>query len=130
MILIDTSAWIALADTADLHHREAKRLLGRLRASATPTCTHSYVVLETAALMHRRLGRKMAEDFLGAVLDGEIIWIDERLHRAALARYLKARSTGVSLVDSASFAIMDERPITAAFTFDSDFAKEGYHIYL
>ena len=55
MIFLDTSAIFALANTNDLNHERAVDLFGRAIAAGESFLVHNYVLLESAALLQRRL---------------------------------------------------------------------------
>ena len=63
MIFVDTSAIYALASERDSRHREARRSFKTLLQTERPLVTHSYVVAESMALLHHRLGRNVALTF-------------------------------------------------------------------
>ena len=122
-VFVDTSALYALLDEADARHAEASDLLRRLRG--TELVTHGFVVVETCALVGRRLPWPASE----RLIDGLLPVIDVRsvgddLHRAAVDAYRQSRSARISLVDHASFALMRSLGIVRAFAFDDDFARE------
>lgn len=89
--------------------------------------THGYAVVETTALVQRRLGmgavRSLADDVLPAL---ELVFVDESLHRSAVAGLLASGVRDVSLVDWTSFELMRRRGIAEAFAFDDDFARQGF----
>ena len=59
-VLVDTSALYALLDEDDVNHGSAVRGWTHLLATELPT-THNYVVVETSALVQRRLGMAAVE---------------------------------------------------------------------
>lgn len=127
-VFVDTSALYALLDADDENHRAAADAF----ASSTRTdvlVTHNYVVVETAALVQRRLGveavRSLVDDVLPPV---ELIWIDERLHRSATAAMIASGSARISLVDWTSFEAMRDQGIDRAMAFDDDFARQGFQL--
>lgn len=89
--------------------------------------THSYVIVETAALAQRRLGAEAAREFLQelAPVVGTV-WVDEPTHQAGVAALLAALPTHVSLVDFISFEVMREYGISLVFGFDDDFVAAGF----
>ncbi len=126
-VFIDTSALFALLDADDDHNARALATFPSL--DGTELVTHSYVVVESTALVERRLGRDLARTFLQDVLGAtRIVWIDEPLHRAAASAYLAARTMDVSLVDYASFEVMRRHEIARAFVFDRHFADAGFDV--
>lgn len=126
-VFADTSAVYALLDAGDASHAKARRAFERLRAREALLVTTSYVLVETCALVTRRLGlaalRGLREDF-APLLD--VIWIDAATHEAALDLLLERRRATLSLVDAASFVTMRRERIDEAFAFDCHFDEEGF----
>jgi len=58
--------------------------------------------------------------------DIEIIWVDEVLHRQALALIQARQDKTYSLCDAVSFVLMRERGIQEALTTDKHFEQEGF----
>lgn len=129
MMLLDTSALYALADRADRHHRTAKELFGKARRAGEEFWVHSYILVETVALIHHRLGFASAEKFLRDAVNFQIIWVDASVHEAGADFFLKRRKQNVSFVDCVSFAVMQQRGIEVVFAFDDDFTKAGFKLY-
>lgn len=130
-VFLDTSALLALLDAEDPFHDDAKRswerLLNAVRARQHFLLTHYAVVVESSALIARRLGvqavRQLHEEMLSVA---EIVWINERLHARATAAMFAAGRRKVSLVDWLSFEVMRDRRIRHVFTYDGDFAERGF----
>lgn len=125
-VFVDTSALIALLDEDDQHHPEASATFRSLLGQDAELVTHNYVLVESIAVVDRRLGRESMRrlvDSLLPVLD--TIWVDQAVHRAALVEH---RSTGgkISLVDQVSFAVMRAHGIDSALAFDADFQAQGF----
>ena len=128
-IFVDTSAFYAIVDDRDPNHDRARSALGSLVGADAPLTTHEYVVVETTALVQRRLGlaalRRFVDDLLPLV---EITWVDETLHGEAREALLAAGRRNVSLVDWTSFLVMRRLGVRRAFTFDPDFGVEGFEV--
>ncbi len=124
---VDTSALYALLDEDDVNHKAAARWFADFgRDPENLLVTHNYVVVETAALVQRRLGTVATRVLFDAILPAlSVRFVDEALHRTALSAHL-AGSANVSLVDRTSFEQMRHDRIDQAFAFDSDFAREGF----
>jgi predicted nucleic acid-binding protein len=127
--LVDTSAFFALLDADDANHSRARAHLESVLAGDTALFTHEYVLVETTALVARRLGlgvlRRFTDDLLPFV---GVAWVDEALHVAAREALLAAGRREISLVDWTSFLVMRRLGVGRAFTFDRDFAGQGFEV--
>ena len=122
---VDTSAMYALLDDDDLNHQAADETF-RLLFQGEPLVTHNYVVLESAAVVQRRLGSAAVRDLFDRLLPLiEVLWVDEALHRTAVTSLVAAEKRQISLVDWTSFQVMRTRGIDNVFTFDGDFVRQG-----
>lgn len=127
MIFIDTSALYALADAADPNHRNARRILDDVLERREVLLTHSYVLVESIALVQNRLGVPAALR-LAQSRGFEVEWVDAARHAEAVRALETARRRRVSFVDLVSFAVMRARGLGTAFAFDDDFAREGFSL--
>jgi predicted nucleic acid-binding protein len=124
---VDTSALYALLDESDAHHAEASDILRRL--AGAELVTHAFVVVESSALVGRRLPWAASERLIDGILPViDVEPVDADLYAAAVASYRQSGSARVSLVDHASFALMRTVGISRAFAFDDDFAREGFEL--
>ncbi len=129
MILVDTAAFYALLDRADPAHPAAVAAFEQLRAVDATLVTHQYVLVETTALLQRRLGMAAVRRFTDDLLPlAEVVWIDAELHAQAREALLAADRRDVSLVDRVSLLVMRRLGIGQAFTFDADFTAEGFEV--
>jgi predicted nucleic acid-binding protein len=127
VILVDTSALMALLEPTDLHHHAAARWARE--ADPAELATHNYVALETVALVQRRLGDRALRELLTswlAVLD--VRWVTPEIHDAAVGALLSGGSRRASLVDHVSFELMRREGIRTAFAFDPDFERVGFQV--
>ena len=123
----DTSAFFALLDSDAAEHRAAAEVVEELARSGEGILTHEYVVVETIALVQRRLGLNIVRSFVDDLLAPvEIAWVDRELHLQARAAMLAGGQRNVSLVDWTSFLVMRESGLTTAFAFDDDFRAQGF----
>ncbi len=126
MVFVDTSALYALLDVDDPRHEDAAAALTPVEQAGA--ATSNYVVVESVALVERRLGRKATSVLFDLLSPLEIVWVDESIHRSAAAAFLQAGTNGPSLVDCASFEVMRLRGIESAFAFDRHFGEQGFEL--
>lgn len=126
-VFADTSGLFALLSTTDDNHARAKRAFGNLRARQALLVSTSYVLVETYALVGRRLGldavRSFRADFAPLI---DAVWVDETLHNAGVDLLLDRRKRLFSLVDAVSFIVMRQRSVAEAFAIDPHFEQEGF----
>ena len=126
MIFIDTSAFYALFDRDDKHHRSAALAWEAIRDTPGQLACSNYILLETIALLQNRLGMPTVQDFIGLTSFIPVYWVTIEQHNQAVSALLTAGRRGLSLVDCTSFDIMRSQGIRTAFTFDAHFAELGF----
>ena len=129
MIFLDTSAAYALADRDDEMHDAALRMFDATRENGEEIITHNYVLVESAALMHKRLGLEVALAFLREARSFETVWADQDLHNGAVKLMARRKPSGLSLVDALSFLVMREKGIEEFLGFDRHFEDAGFRRY-
>ena len=124
-IMIDTSAFYALASEADEFHDSAVSIYEDLMEREQVLWTTSYALVETIALVHRRLGFDTLSQLLAVIESNvEVFWIDSSLHSTAMREFTSSEGRGLSLVDWT--VVMAARIRSAhVFTFDSGIANSG-----
>ena len=94
--------------------------------------TSDYVLDETYTLLRRRpRGLAMARSIHDVAEDSrhvELVEIDTELRRLAWDLFLSYQDKVLSFTDCTSFALMRQRGLHAAFTFDADFQRVGYAV--
>ena len=128
-IFVDTSALVAFLDADQPRHAEVIDTWDRAVADEKALFTSNCVLVESFALVQRRLGlealRALA-DVLVPML--RPLWIDEELHAAAVASRFAAGRRKLPLVDCTSFELMRRRGPTDALALDDDFARQGFRL--
>jgi predicted nucleic acid-binding protein len=98
--------------------------------TANERLTHDYVLAEFVTLAHARgAPRAGALAFVADLLDSptvEVVWVDESLHRDALALLQAQLDKTYSLCDAVSFVLMRKEGITDALTTDHHFEQAGF----
>lgn len=129
IIFVDTSAFFALMVSNDSMHDRAKRIYDYFSTQEVPLVTSSYVILETIALLQRRISLNAVSDFqlkVQPLLD--VVWVDADWHGRAMQRLLAQNDRDISLVDSLSFELMDAMDLTVAFAYDRHFEENGFRL--
>lgn len=126
-VFIDTSAFLAVLDADDAHHAEAKAIWGNILSQDAVLVCHNYILVETSALVQRRLGiealRLFERDIVPLL---RVEWIKSEIHDAAASALLLAARRALSLVDCVSFEIMKRTGVRLAFAFDTHFREYGF----
>ena len=123
----DTSALYAVLDRDDENHQTARVTWDLLLKSGAILVTSNYVLVETYALVQRRLGLdalRIFQDDIFPLLTVE--WINRAQHDSAIAVVLSAGRKGLSLVDCVSFGLMRSAGLRKAFAFDRHFVEQGF----
>ena len=126
-VFVDSSALYALFDADDSGHETTARLWERLVSEDHPLFVTNYVLLETSALLQRRLGVEAVralEVFVVPWLN--VTWIDGVLHAQAVAALLAANRRDLSLVDCTSFSAMRRAGISTVLGLDGHFVEQGF----
>ena len=126
-VFLDTSALLAVLDAGDDAHAAASRIWSGLVEGGEELVSTNYVLVETFALVQRRLGmeavRVLEQDILPLV---RTHWVTETDHRAAVSALLTAGRRQLSLVDCVSFIVMRLLNLKTVFAFDQDFSDQGF----
>jgi predicted nucleic acid-binding protein len=133
MIFVDTSAWLALADSNDHDHSRAIELQRRIsRGEFGKQVTSNYVMAETLTIIRRRLGLPQSLELAEAVRRGSQVaqfWVEPVHHNEAVELMATRADTEWSLTDCSSFVIMRSLGVRDAFSFDRDFAQAGFTLH-
>ncbi len=106
-VFMDTSAIFAVLDREDQNHALATSRLMYLISRDAVLITSNYVVVETCALLQRRLGTKVLNAFRDEVLPSLIVqWVSQLQHEIAFASLLASGRRKLSLVDCVSFSAL------------------------
>jgi len=130
IVLVDSSAFFAIVDDSDAHHRDAEDILDHLTRAGAKLVTTNFVLAETNALIIARTRRAdIALSFLTSTYASEfieLVRVTETDEQRALAILAKYQDKLFSFTDALSFAVMERMEITHAFSFDNDFTQYGF----
>ena len=128
-IFVDTSAWIALVDKDDLHHKEAASSYPSLLKNHRNLITSNFVIAETYIIILNELGHKLAIDFLEKLKASPRIlkiYSNEDIEAEAEPILVKYSDQDFSYTDAVSFVIMKRQKIRKPFSFDKHFVIAGF----
>jgi uncharacterized protein len=129
-VFVDSSAYLALLDTDDEHHRQAIATLQELAQARYRQFTTHVLLIESHALILSVLGRGRAAQFLKDMEESNTVVIRARAADEERAKQILFQYTDkdFSFADAISFAVMERLTIRLAFTFDRDFAQYGFPV--
>lgn len=128
-IFVDSSAWIALADKDDSHHKEAASSYPAIFKNHKTLVTNNLVLAETYIVLLKELGHKAALEFLERVKASPRItkiYSNESIEAEAEEVLEKYGDQDFSYADAVSFVIMKREKIRKAFCFDKHFVTAGF----
>ena len=127
-LLVDTGALLAIANTRDTHHLDAKECLERIALLRLPLYLSLPTIYETQRRILFDMGQMQARKFLDSAYDGSVNILrteasDEQDARIILERHASLKLT---LTDAVNMSIMARFGIGAAFSFDRHFLLAGF----
>ena len=129
MILIDTSAILAVLDKGDNFHSQGASFWQYLIEADEEILLNSNLLLEATALIQRRYGMDILRQFhFGMAPLLRVEWLDAIKHSQAMDFLLSTNRRNLSLVDISAFATMRRMGINKAFTFDQHFVEQGFEV--
>ncbi len=128
-VFVDTSAFLAILDADDRHHSHAGQVWSEIVRNSQTVVTSNYLVIETTALLQRRLDKHAVRRFQADILPlVHISWVEQDVHNAGMAAVLASSRRGPGVVDCVSFELMRRLDIWTAFTYDKHFADAGFQV--
>jgi predicted nucleic acid-binding protein len=125
-MLLDTSGLFCYFNAAAPQHADTDAYV----AAATDRLTHSYILAEFVPLAETRgQDRQQSLEFVAELQDNpsfDVVYVDEDLHRAALALLRQRPDKVWSLCDAVSFLLMQAHGLTEALTTDHHFEQAGF----
>jgi predicted nucleic acid-binding protein len=126
-VFVDTSALYAILDANDEHHPAAKQTWVELVDRQVDLIITNYIIVETFALVQRRLGlaalRTLQEDVVPVL---RVEWVAEVDHQAGVTAVLVSANRRLSVVDCVSLKTMRALGIKTVFAFDHHFSEQGF----
>lgn len=128
-IFVDTSAWVALANSDDAHHKRAAAAYPGLFSAHRRLITTNLIIAETYILLLKELGRQAALAFIDKVKTSpriELVYSNEAIEGDAEAILKKYQDQDFSYADAVSFVVMKQHKVKKVFAFDNHFFSAGF----
>jgi predicted nucleic acid-binding protein len=127
-VLIDTSAFLALAKSKDIDHLAAYECLKLIAKYRLPVFTSIPTIYESQRRILFDLGQSAAEQFLEEVFNESLnvvrtIIEDEQEAKKLIRKYAALQLT---LTDAANMALMIRLGVAVVFSFDRHFLQAGF----
>lgn len=130
-IFVDTWAWYALADRKDSDHSVAETANLQLLADEYTFVTTNFVLSESVTLIRYKMYHAAAVQFwetIHRLADSglvDVIRVSASHEQRAWAIFEQYRDQDFSFTDCTSFAVMQDRQLSHAFTADHHFVTMG-----
>ncbi len=130
-LFVDTAGWGTLVDTSQPQHAEAATIYRVAKQQHHGIVTTNYILTEVVALLTSplRIPRPQIIAFINGLKTSpfvEIVHVDPTLDAQAWHLLTQRQDKVWSLVDCASFVLMQQRNISEALTTDHHFEQAGF----
>ena len=130
-LFIDTSGWGNLFDSSQPYHSKATEIYLSAKAADQKIVTTNYVIIELVSLLISpiHVPRPQIIEFITGLKKSaylKIIHIDVSLDDQAWQFFQRHQDKDWSLVDCASFIVMNQNNIAQALTSDHHFEQAGF----
>jgi predicted nucleic acid-binding protein len=125
-LFIDTGFIIALINTQDAYHQQAKNL--SLKYEGHPVITTDAVLLEIGNALSRFAKLQAVEiiNYLQDAKEATVIHVTPALFAQGLQLYQQYQDKSWGLVDCISFVVMQTTGTTHVLAFDQHFTQAGF----
>ncbi len=123
-VFIDTSAWLAILDPDDARHEKARGYYAGLLERSARLFTNTVVLDDTLDQIKRKLGSKVAMEFLSILDEGvlsvsiRVDWISRRVRRTAIEYMLGNKNDELTLRHFYILETLRRKRIDIVFSFD------------
>jgi len=130
-VFIDTSAFVALRNSSEAEHEQARAALAGLIAEGVALFTSNYVFAETYTALMVRVGRGEAIEWGRRFRGGgaiDLVHLDRPTEERAWEILEQHDDKRWSYVDATSFALIERDGGNEAFAFDAHFTQRGLSV--
>lgn len=133
LVFVDTLYWVALSNTQDQWHEQAKQVAVTLKNAKFITTELVLVEFLNYFSSYQSAMRQAVAGIVTDILEDsriEVIAFTHEIFLAGLALYEQRPDKGYSMVDCISMQVMRERNLTEVLTHDKHFSQEGFILLL
>ena len=130
-VFIDTSAFVALRNSSEAEHEQARSALADLIVEGVALFTSNYVFAETYTALMVRVGRAEAIEWGRRFRGGgaiDLVHLDRPTEARAWEILEQHDDKRWSYVDATSFALIERDGGDEAFAFDTHFTQRGLRV--
>ena len=128
-VFVDTVAWIALLNVSDVLHAQALEIMDSLRRKRTRFVTTEFVLLAVADALSAPSIRTQTVGFIEGLRRLSVLRIvplNQELLTEGWSLYAQRTDKDWGLTDCISFVVMNQEPLSQAFTSDHHFEQAGF----
>ena len=128
-IFVDTSAWFALYEPAEVRHGAARRFFEREQRRSIELFTSDYILDESLTLIRFKINHAAALAFGRKILGSHLthlIEVNRSIRDKAWEYFRRHSDQSYSFTDCTSFVLMRQLHIRCAFAFDDHFRHVGF----
>lgn len=127
-VFVDASAWVAIVNRRDAHHKAAVDFYAELLTARALLFTTNWTAYEALSLLKGRVGPEAAKrlwQILGDVRLVRLVRVGKALETQGLKMFFEYGDKTWGVVDCTSLALMNLLECRRAFAFDSHFREAG-----
>ena len=127
-VFIDSSAFLAIADTDDGHHEHGRLIFQDILTKGAKLFSSNYILDETYTLIRARTNHQTVVNFIKSFeLSGiTVLRVSPQIEDLAKRIFIKYSDKNFSFTDCTSFVLINENKIDATFAYDVHFRQYRY----
>lgn len=127
-IFVDTSAFYAMVNKGEVHHKKIRDFITKSKALFITT---NLIFAETISLITKRLGKKVAADFGKGLQNSSrlnIYYLAEDYQKEAWDLFVRYKDKDFDYIDATCFTFMKKMGINKALSFDRHYKQMNFEM--
>ena len=126
-ILLDADALVALFYKNDSNHPRAQKIAREIQNKNISFFTSNLSICEAATVLSQITSQEEACDFIKRMKSGiDILYITQEVYEMGLDYFSSVKRKNTSAFDCINIAILRSYQLSAIFSFDEVYKKEGF----